>query len=647
MKRLKFFLFFITMTIAGQAINTDSLIKIWNTKSLNDTIRLKALDEVIREYLDTKPDTAGILVNNEMEMAVGKNNKIFRARALFNKGYLLKNKENYIDAINTFLGSIQLCKETGYKKLLAINYIHLGSIYNSMCVYPKAIENYLNSLKIYEELKDDKGKSRIFNNIGMIYDDIGDYLKAKEYYYKALDITAAGDKYMLAKIYVNIGIIYSRDNDYTQAFQFFDKSKKLFEDLNEKYGISSIYTNIGVIYEKKGDYKNALSNYLEALKIKEEINNKESIALVVKNIGNLYNKQKNFSQAIPWCEKGLKLSKEIGLIDPEIEACKCLYDAFKGLGNTSKALEYYEQSIKLEDSLNKEETTSKLEQMEFQKKLLADSVKQAEIKLKEEMAAREKLNKQRNQKLIYLFCGIGILLLAGGLWRRLHYTRRAKAIIEKEKDRSENLLLNILPSEVAEELKSTGKAEARDFEQVSILFSDFKEFTQVSEQLSAKELVSEINHCFENFDRIATKYKIEKIKTIGDAYMAAGGLPVPGTDSVTNTVKAALEMQDFIVKRKVEREKERKPAFEMRVGIHTGPVVAGIVGVKKFQYDIWGDTVNTASRMESSGEVGRVNISRTTYEFVKDNPGFSFEHRGKVAAKNKGEIDMYFVSLRT
>jgi adenylate cyclase len=205
-------------------------------------------------------------------------------------------------------------------------------------------------------------------------------------------------------------------------------------------------------------------------------------------------------------------------------------------------------------------------------------------------------------------------------------------------------LLNILPADIAAELKAKGRADARDFDMVSILFTDFKGFTAASEKLSAQDLVSEINTCFEAFDGIMGKYKVEKIKTIGDAYMAAGGLPVPSDDSAKNTVMAALEMQAFISHRKAEMDAKKLPAFEMRVGIHTGPVVAGIVGVKKFAYDIWGDTVNTASRMESSGEVGKVNISASTYELLKDDPQLSFESRGKVEAKGKGEIEMYFVS---
>jgi len=237
-----------------------------------------------------------------------------------------------------------------------------------------------------------------------------------------------------------------------------------------------------------------------------------------------------------------------------------------------------------------------------------------------------------------------LLILAGGLYGRVRYIRKSRATLQAEKDRSENLLLNILPADIAAELKEKGRADARDFELVSILFTDFKGFTKASAKLGAQELVSEINTCFEVFDGIMGKYNIEKIKTIGDAYMAAGGLPVPTNDSTKNTVMAALEMQAFISKRKIEMDAAGKPAFELRVGVHTGPVVAGIVGVKKFQYDIWGDTVNTASRMESSGAVGKVNISENTYDLLKDDPQLSFESRGKIEAKGKGKIEMYFVS---
>ncbi|MEO5571641.1 MAG: adenylate/guanylate cyclase domain-containing protein [Bacteroidia bacterium] len=218
---------------------------------------------------------------------------------------------------------------------------------------------------------------------------------------------------------------------------------------------------------------------------------------------------------------------------------------------------------------------------------------------------------------------------------------KQKKEVEIQKSRSEELLLNILPSEVAEELKQKGSAEAKHFNEVTVLFTDFKNFTNMSERLNAQELVNEINYCYSAFDNIITKHNIEKIKTIGDSYMCAGGLPIANKTNAEDTVKAAIEIRDFMLNEKQKRVSDGKPFFEIRIGCNTGAVVAGIVGIKKFAYDIWGDTVNIASRMESSSEAGKVNISGSTYELVKDK--FNCNHRGKIEAKNKGMIDMYFV----
>jgi class 3 adenylate cyclase len=201
-----------------------------------------------------------------------------------------------------------------------------------------------------------------------------------------------------------------------------------------------------------------------------------------------------------------------------------------------------------------------------------------------------------------------------------------------------------LPAETAEELKQKGFSEARQIDEVTVLFTDFKGFTQLSERLTPKELVAEINECFSAFDHIMGKYGVEKIKTIGDSYMAAGGLPAINTTHAFDVVNAALAIQQFMHALKAQKESEGKLFFEIRIGVHSGPLVAGIVGVKKFAYDIWGDTVNTASRMESSSEIGQVNISESTYKIVKDK--FVCTHRGKIQAKGKGELDMYFVEGR-
>ncbi|MEL6658128.1 MAG: adenylate/guanylate cyclase domain-containing protein [Bacteroidota bacterium] len=264
------------------------------------------------------------------------------------------------------------------------------------------------------------------------------------------------------------------------------------------------------------------------------------------------------------------------------------------------------------------------------------------------MKAELKAKAQEN----YLFAAAGVagilLLLALLLYSRFAAKRRAaKSLeeknqqIEEERQRSDELLLNILPAPIAEELKLKGKAQARQYQEATVLFSDFKNFTSIAEQLSPEELVEELDKCFKAFDFIISQHEdIEKIKTIGDAYMCASGLN-DRKGLPNNMIKAALEMQAFLEEQKQERIRLGKPYFEARIGVHTGPVVAGVVGVKKFAYDIWGDTVNTAARVEANSDPGKVNISETTYNLIK----YSFQctHRGKVEAKNKGLLDMYYV----
>jgi len=234
-----------------------------------------------------------------------------------------------------------------------------------------------------------------------------------------------------------------------------------------------------------------------------------------------------------------------------------------------------------------------------------------------------------------------------GLFDKIKSIQKEKLKYKVEKEETDHLLYNIFPHEVATELKEKGFCEAKEYIQVSVLFTDFKDFTTAATQLTAKELVHEVNTCFVAFDHIIEKYKVEKIKTIGDSYMAASGLETQSKTKVSNILFAALEMQEFLNHRKKELLLNHQSGFQMRVGIHTGPVIAGIVGVKKFQYDLWGDTVNTASRIESYGQVGKVNISDATYQLIKNEPDFLFEEREEIEVKGKGKLKMWFVSMKS
>ncbi len=219
--------------------------------------------------------------------------------------------------------------------------------------------------------------------------------------------------------------------------------------------------------------------------------------------------------------------------------------------------------------------------------------------------------------------------------------RRLYGELAAEKHKSDALLQNILPVEVAEELKRTGQVKPVHYDSVTVLFTDFKGFTRTASRLSPERLLRELDFYFSEFDSIIERHGLEKLKTIGDAYMCAGGIPQVNTSHALDAVAAAWEIVRFMDEVRADKEAGGEPPWELRVGVHTGPLMAGVIGHKKFAYDIWGDTVNIASRLESTGEAGRINISRATWEAVRDR--YACEHRGKLAAKNRGEVDMYFV----
>ncbi len=216
--------------------------------------------------------------------------------------------------------------------------------------------------------------------------------------------------------------------------------------------------------------------------------------------------------------------------------------------------------------------------------------------------------------------------------------KKRTAELEEEKEKSDKLLHNIFPAEVVRELKQYGIVTPKYYKSVSILFTDFHQFTKITSQLSPESLIHELNDIFTNFDMIIEKLGLEKLKTIGDSYMVCGGLPKITDDHAYKTVLAGLEMQEYLS----ERNKRADLKWKMRAGVHSGDAIAGIVGNKKITFDVWGDTVNIASRMETHCEPGKLNISGETYQLINDS--FDCEYRGKLDVKGKGKIDMYFVN---
>jgi class 3 adenylate cyclase len=353
-----------------------------------------------------------------------------------------------------------------------------------------------------------------------------------------------------------------------------------------------------------------------------------------------YEGKGDIKAAISAFNEAQQISKEIGASYELKDAYQGLAENYSEVNDYRNAYTYRTLFSNIKDTLYNAEMDKRLEAQTLSYEI---EKKQGQIVLLEKDQELKDLQLQRQKAIrnATLLTGALLLLLIGGLFNRYRYVRKTSKIIAEEKERSEKLLLNILPYETAEELKAKGSATPKHYDIVSVLFTDFKGFTKIAEKLTPQELVEELNQCFIAFDKIIDKYGLEKIKTIGDAYMCAGGIPALNQNNPIDIVKAGLEIREFMDNLRKEREAQGKDYWELRIGIHTGPVVAGVVGKNKFAYDIWGDAVNTASRMESSGIPGQVNISGDTYEYIREH--FHCNHRGKIDAKNKGQIDMYIV----
>ncbi|MCC7297031.1 MAG: tetratricopeptide repeat protein, partial [Bacteroidia bacterium] len=637
--------------------NPDSLARKW-TSLPDDTNKVNLLNKYSDEWTATDPEYGLSFGNKAFELATRLRWKKGIAKSLNNIGNNQCSLSEYQKALNAYKEALKVNQELKDKFQIAKTQSNIGLVYLDQSAYPKALEYLFLALKNFEELKFDLGIGNQYGAIGTVYSEQKDFNKA--IYYDSLAIVIfrkINDLEGVAIQLGNIGNAYEAMGDYDKAINFNLQAVKMYESIQNQSGIARNLMNIGIVYNDRNQCRTALDYLQKANKMYTELGDDNMVANCLANQGQCYllsltkeNENSNakvelisgsrselLEKAVSFMLQGYELTSRTGDISLRQFLAKRLSEAYTLSGNYKSAHQFLLESNQLKDSIFSMESHLAIENLTTEREVLLKD-KQIEID-------RLAVEKKRNERLFFIIGIVLLLIISGFVYRSYIKQKKLNYAIEIEKSKSENLLLNILPAEIAEELKESGSAAARHFDSVSVLFTDFKDFTQTSESMSAAELVGEIDYIYSEFDRIIEKYDVEKIKTIGDSYMAAGGLPKTSQTHAVDTVNAALDLRDFINETGKKREQEGKPFFHIRIGIHTGPVVAGIVGIKKFAYDIWGDTVNLASRMESSGEKGMVNISADTYELVKDH--FVCTYRGKVNAKHKGEIDMYFVQRKS
>ncbi len=516
-------------------------------------------------------------------------------------------------------------------------YLQQGNGYIRLGNQADALESYIEAAQIADSMGSESRRGTIYITIADVYSMMDNSGNALDYYRRGISVLRKStDSLSLGTGIANAGDFFYKQGELDSALAYFQESGEIFRDIDFQLGIGYHLGSLGMIYAQQGRPADALAKLDECLDILEREGDYYGIAAFLPYASNIHREQGNLRSALRTARRSLEVARQYGLKEQIRDANLLLSELYEDLGDSDAALNYYKGYTLYKDSISNVGLVQELARLRTDFEI---DQKQAEVDLLEKEAEIRDLREKRQDAVLYVTIGILLFafVLAFGLYRRYRYIRRTRDIIQKEKSRSDELLLNILPEETAEELKNHGRVQAKKFQSVSVLFADFVGFTSYSEKMSPEDLVKTVDYYFSRFDQAAENYGLEKIKTMGDCYMCAGGLPFPSEDHALKMVHLAREFVEIVS----EDGFTEVTGFEIRVGIHTGPVVAGVVGTKKFAYDIWGDTVNIAARMESASEPGKINVSESTYQLIKDH--FECEFRGMIDVKNKGVMKMYFV----
>lgn len=569
-------------------------------------------------------------------------NKKQQARAMSLMGVAKYKVDDYAKAKILINQAVELSGEAKDSSTLSFSKYWLANVELNQGQYTKALELYQTALAIAQNINDKKNIARALDGKATIYESLGEDDKALDFYKQSLQAAKDVDfKEWFGGITFSLGNYSYRKGNLDDAIAKYNEAIQLSEATNNLNNKANCYQQLASVYYDKNNPKEAMKYVQQAMDLFQQTGSMSSFSHSRLLMSTILLSDREYDLSIDLARMSLAEGKENGETGLQKNSAYVLYYAYVGKGDKAKALQYHEMYHELSEAEHDQNLGKKLTQMELQANFEKERAISKAVQDKEKAEINAQLDRQKLVKKAS-FIGIGLLAVIAALAIFAFIQKRKdNQLIAAEKRKSDDLLLNILPAEVAQELKDSGKSKAKNYDRATVLFADIKNFTGAAESLTPDQLVSEIDFYFKNFDEITTKYKIEKIKTIGDAYLCVGGLPIADQDNAFYVVSAALEIQQFMLKVKEEKSRKGEIYFEIRIGIHTGPLIAGIVGLRKFAYDIWGDTVNVAARMEQHGEEGKINISGSTFALIQGK--FRCTSRGMIEAKNKGQIEMYFV----
>jgi adenylate cyclase len=642
-----------------------------------DTERVQLLNALSGEYRSINSDSALRYAESALRLAEERKQISGIGTALTHLGSIYRNLGDYPRALAFLRRAVMVADSSRNKKLLANALNGIGIVYIRQGSNERALETLLRSLRIAEQIGDKRDAASALDNIGVIHARQGDSARAFAALFRALSLaTELQDKRMSAIALNDIAMTHRTVKQYDSSLWYCQRSLVLKKSIGDKQGSALTLNGLGLVYRLQGKYDAALEQFFQALALQIDLKFQPGVAMVLADIAQTYFKQGRFPQSIDYAERCLTVARGIGAKTELRNAYQTLANVHDSLRNPTLSYVYFRLYTAMKDSIFNEEIARRAADMSDR---YESDVREQRIKLLEQERTLQRLDLERKNLVVLALVAVGVLVLGLllVLVGRIRYRLAAEAALREKNTQleaahgeSERLLLNMLPATIADRLKRGEVTIADRYDSVTVLFADIVGFSTISASLTPEELITLLDSIFSDIDAIANRYTLEKIKTVGDSYMLVGGLPEPSNDHVERITKAAFAIRNVIAQTAIATG----IPMHMRIGVHVGAVVAGVIGKKKFVYDLWGDTVNTASRMESHGEAGKIHISEEVYRALVHHAGvyhpkltvpvaavpaaavpaatvpatsvvqgFVFEERGEIDIKGKGAMRTWFV----
>ena len=629
-------------------------------KSGSDTVIVNILNNLAHEYRTRNADSALFYAQEALRLSEKSEFTQGQGASLVNLGNTYRNLGDYKRSLEFLQRALNVGQQTHNSTLTGQAWSGLGIVYVRQGNSDLALDALLKALRIFEQLGDKRGAASALDNIGIVHIRQGNLDRAFQVLFRARRFAdSAHDERLVSIILNDLGIAYRTGLHFDSALICYERSLLLKEKLNDKQGSALTLNGIGIVYRQQAKYKEALSFFFRALALQEELSFQPGIATVLSDIAQTYFKLGMFSESIRYAERCMSVARGIGAKVELRNAYQTLADVHQRQGNVNLSYVYFRLYTAMKDSIFNEEIARKTSNLNSR---YEQETQEQRILLLEREKQVQRLELERRSIIIYGLGALGVLTIAlvGALWGRIRYRKRIEIELNLKNEElaeaheeSERLLLNTLPASIVERLKRGEGVIADRYDSVTVLFVDIVGFSAIASLLSPEDLITLLDSIFSDIDAIATTYSLEKIKTVGDSYMLVGGAPERSEDHCVRVAKAAFAIQNAVKRTATGMNM----AVNVRIGMHTGSVVAGVIGTKKFAYDLWGDTVNIASRMELHSESGKIHCTEAVYETLRKwenrqnqaNTGiavhFTFEKREPMEIKGKGIMQTYFLGL--